>query len=112
MIGATWHSGMRKGWVDQDWWDTASRYETRQIFIDYLGVDVTESWIGLNADAAASRKALDNWISKRGQAVHRSKASVSGVPPAHLVRREDLEKVIRFVKLLVENTDQCLEDKL
>lgn len=85
--------------------------KTRQIFIDYLGVDVTESWNGLNADAAANRKALDNWISKRGQAVHRSKVSVSGLPPAHLVRREDLEKVIRFVKLLVEKTDQCLEDK-
>lgn len=85
--------------------------KTRQVFMDYLGVDVTETWVGLNADAAANRKALDAWISKRGQAVHRSKVTVSGPSAAHLVRREDLEKVIRFVKLLVDKTDECLEDR-
>jgi len=31
---------------------------------------------------------------------------------AHLVRRDDLEKAIRFVKLLVDKTDQYLEDKM
>lgn len=86
--------------------------KTRQLFIDYLGVDVTEHWIGLNLDASGNRKALDGWINKRGQAVHRSKVNVSGPPAAHLVRREDLEKAIRFVKLLVEKTDQCLEEQL
>lgn len=86
--------------------------KTRQLFIDYLGIDVSESWIGLNLDAAASRKALDGLINKRGQAVHRSKVNVSGPPAAHLVRREDLEKAIRFIKILVEKTDECLEAHL
>lgn len=86
--------------------------KTRQLFLDYLGIDVTESWVGLNADAAANRKALDGWISKRGQAVHRSKVNAGGAPAAHLVRRDDLEKAIRFVKLLVDKTDQYLEDKM
>ena len=27
VIGATWHSAMGKGWVDQNCWDAASRYE-------------------------------------------------------------------------------------
>ncbi len=86
--------------------------KTRQLFVDYLGVDVTDSWIGLNADVATNRKALDNWINKRGQAVHRSKVNVPGSTAAHLVRREDLEKAIRFVKMLVETTDSCLEQQL
>ncbi|MCY1534677.1 RiboL-PSP-HEPN [compost metagenome] len=86
--------------------------KTRQLFQDYLGVDVTEGWVGLNADAATNRKTLDGWISKRGQAVHRSKVTSNGVPAAHLVRRDDLEKAIRFVKMLVEKTDQYLEEQV
>ena len=82
--------------------------KTRKLFIDYLGVDVTEGWCGLNLDAEASRKALDGWIQKRGQAVHRSKVSTAGAPAAHLVKRDDLDKAIRFIKMLVEKTDEKL----
>lgn len=85
--------------------------KTRHLFMDYLGVDVTESWVSINADAATNKKSLDNWISKRGQAVHRSKVSSSG-SAAHLVRREDLEKVIRFLKMLVAKTDQYLDENM
>ncbi|HCF9476695.1 HEPN domain-containing protein [Pseudomonas aeruginosa] len=83
--------------------------KTRQLFVDYLGVDVTDGWVGMNADSAANKKALDGWISKRGQAVHRSKITSNGPPAAHLVRRDDLEKAIRFLKMLVEKTDNYLE---
>lgn len=82
--------------------------KTRQLFIDYLGLDVTENWCGLSLDAAASRKALDSWIQKRGQAVHRSKVNLTGAPAAHLVKRDDLDKAIRFIKMLVEKTDELL----
>lgn len=83
--------------------------KTKQLFLDYLGVDVTTSWVGMSTDAAGNRKALDAMISKRGQAVHRSKVQNTGAPAAHLVKRDDLEKAIRLIKLLVEKTDQCLE---
>ncbi len=86
--------------------------KTRQLFMDYLGVDVTEGWVSINADAATNRKALDGWINKRGQAVHRSKVASNGNPPAHLVRREELEKIIRFLRMLVEKTDQYLDEKM
>lgn len=86
--------------------------KTKQLFLDYLGIDVTEGWVSINADAATNRKVLDGWIVKRGQAVHRSKVTPSGPPAAHLVRREDLEKAIRFLKMLVEKTDQCLEQQM
>jgi len=61
---------------------------------------------------SAIRKALDGWISKRGQAVHSSKVNAGGALAAHLVRRDNLEKAIRFVKLLVDKSDQYLEDKM
>jgi len=86
--------------------------KTRQLFMDYLGVDVTEGWVSINADATANKKTLDSWINKRGQAVHRSKVSSNGPTAAHLVRRDDLEKIIRFLKTLVEKTDQFLDEKM
>lgn len=92
--------------------NTPNSSKTRQLFVDYLGVDVTESWIGLSTDAAGNRKALDTLIFKRGQAVHRSKVQSSGPPSSHLVKRDELEKAIRFIKLLVEKTDQSLNENL
>lgn len=86
--------------------------KTKQLFLDYLGVDVTLGWDSINADATTNKKALDGWISKRGQAVHRSKVNPSGPPAAHLVRRDDLDKAIRFLKMLVERTDQYLEQQM
>lgn len=86
--------------------------KTKQLFLDYLGLDVTESWISINADAAANKKALDGWIGKRGAAVHRSKITPSSPPAAHLVRRDDLEKAIRFIKMLVQKTDSFLEQQM
>lgn len=83
--------------------------KTKQIFVEYLGVDVTVGWVSINADAVANKKTLDGLISKRGQAVHRSKVSTGGVAATHLVRREELEKAIRFLKMLVEKTDQHLD---
>lgn len=92
--------------------NTPDSTKTRQLFLDYLGVDVTVSWAGMSTDAAGNRKALDTLINKRGQAVHRSKVMSSGAPAAHLVKRDDLEKAIRFIKLLVEKTDKCLGEQI
>ncbi|BCG24969.1 TPA: HEPN domain-containing protein [Pseudomonas aeruginosa] len=86
--------------------------KTKQLFLDYLGVDVTEAWVSINADAATNRKALDGWIGKRGSAVHRSKVMLNGPPAAHLVRRDDLERAIRFLRMLVEKTDQYLDQQM
>jgi RiboL-PSP-HEPN len=83
--------------------------KTRRLFLDYLEIDVTTSWEWLQSDAPKAKKTLDDLISKRGDAVHRSKTKVSGGQPApHLVKREDLEKSIRFFKNIVEATDRAL----
>jgi hypothetical protein len=52
---------------------------------------------------------LNSLIGKRGDAVHRSKPIVAGNPPPHLIRRDELEKAIRFLKLLVDATDRATE---
>jgi len=89
----------------------ASREKTRMLFHDYLGVDVTSAWTWQHFDIAKVKKTLDDLIVKRGDAVHRSKPAQSGTPAPHLVRRDDLEKAIRFLKSLVDATDSALSEQ-
>jgi len=83
--------------------------KTKRLFLDYLEVDVTSGWKWLNFEPTTARKALDDLISKRGDAVHRSKSTNGGSPAPHLVKRDDLDKAIRFLKGLVTATDKALE---
>jgi hypothetical protein len=79
-------------------------------FMDYLEIDVVAGWEWLNFDPVTAKKTLDELLSKRCDAVHRSRVSNGGVPPAHLVKRDDLEKPIRFLKGLVGATGKALAD--
>jgi hypothetical protein len=88
-----------------------SSEKTRKLFLDYLEVDVCAGWKWLNYDPASAKKTLDDLISKRGDAVHRSKPTIAGAPSPHLVKRDDLEKAIRFLKGLVESTDKALAEE-
>ncbi len=81
--------------------------KTCKLFSDYLGIDVSASWVWNNYDEARARTELDTLIKKRGEAVHRSKAPAAGIPAAHLIRKEELEKAIRFLKSLVDATDNA-----
>ncbi len=83
--------------------------KTKRIFLEYLGFDVTEGWVWANYEPERARTVLNSWIAKRGDAVHRSKPVSNGASPAHLVRREDLEKVIRFIKDIAKATDLYIE---
>ena len=83
--------------------------KTRKLFVDYLQVDVCKSWKWLNYDPAGAKKTLDDLIARRGDAVHRSKPVGLGGPAPHLVKRDDLEKGIRFLKGLVDATERALE---
>jgi len=83
--------------------------KTRKLFLDYLQVDVCEGWRWLHYEPALARRTLDDLIARRGDAVHRSKPVTVGAPAPHLVKREDLEKAIRFLKGLVEATERALD---
>jgi hypothetical protein len=86
--------------------------KTKRLFLEYVGIDVTLGWTWANTDPERARKSLNDWISKRGDAVHRSKPINNGAPQAHLIRRDDLEKVIRFIKELVKATEAYLDANL
>lgn len=79
--------------------------KTKRIFQEYLNLDVTEGWSWANYEPEKARTTLNFWIGKRGDAVHRSKPINNGSSVAHLIKRDELEKVIRFIKELVKATD-------
>ena len=82
--------------------------KTKRIFLDFTGIDVTAKWEWQHFDPVKAKKTLDELIAKRGDAVHRSKAATNGSPAPHLIKREELEKEIKFIKNLVEANDQAL----
>lgn len=80
-----------------------SSTKTKQLFKSYFDIDVTESWKWDNYHPLQAKKVLDHFISMRGDAAHRA---TTNSQQAHLVKREDLDKAIRFVKGLVKAMDQ------
>lgn len=98
----------KKLYQDLKQFHNPSSDKTKRLFLEYVGIDVTLGWTWANTDPERARKSLNDWISKRGDAVHRSKPINNGSPQAHLIRRDELEKVIRFIKELVKATDTYL----
>ena len=82
--------------------------KTRDLFQDYVGVDVTRGWKLQHLDVAGATSKLDTLMKKRGDAVHRAKVVSIGRPAAHLVRKDELESAIRFLKELVVATDRAV----
>lgn len=81
--------------------------KVKKLFEEFLDFDVTTQWKWGNYKPALARQTLNAFISKRGDAVHRSKKLKSGAPEPDLVRRETLDKAIRFLKGLVAATDKA-----
>ncbi len=79
---------------------------TKQLFKDYFEVDVTEGWVWNNYDIPLAKKTLNAIVSKRGDAAHQANTSSNPSCAPHLVKRDELEKSIRFLKGLVEATDK------
>ncbi len=86
--------------------------KTKRLFLEYLEVDVTQGSNWANTDPARAKKILNEWISKRGDAVHRSKPVNNGSPMPHLIKRDELVKAIRFLKDLVKATEDHLNENL
>jgi hypothetical protein len=89
---------------------TPSPEKVKQLFMDFLEVDVTARWKWDNYSVVEAKKALSQLIAKRGEAVHRSKPAKAGAPVPDLVKREDLEKAIRFLRGLVAATEKALAE--
>lgn len=84
--------------------------KTKRLFMDFLEIDVTTYWKWAGYDVASAKKTLDDFIAKRGDAVHRSKPTSTEAPLPHLVKRDELDKAIRFLRSLVDETERALTD--
>jgi hypothetical protein len=81
--------------------------KTCNLFTDYLGLDAAMYWTWTNMDVKTVKQRLDNLLAKRGDAVHRSRAAAASPQNGHLVKREELDKGIKFLKTLVEKTEKA-----
>jgi hypothetical protein len=80
--------------------------KTKDLFLEFFGIDVTESWIWGNYQIAKDAiTALNAWLKKRGEAVHRAQTNQQST---HIVKRDELDKYIRFFQDLVDVTDRTL----
>ncbi len=65
VIGATWHSSMGKGWLDQNWWDRASRYEQICRYVDRAHL---QAWVSVDDDSERwPQEALGHLVCCDGQ---------------------------------------------
>lgn len=82
--------------------------KTIQLFRDYADIDLTDKWAWNNYDAKTVRDRLNQYMKLRGDVVHRSRTVLPGPPQPHPVTKEDLEKVIRFLRAIVASTEAAL----
>jgi len=79
-----------------------------QLFKDYADIDLTDKWRWNNYDSKTVKEKLNYYIKLRGDVVHRSRPAISEQSNAHPITKEELEKLIRFLKSLVEATEKAL----
>jgi hypothetical protein len=82
--------------------------KTIELFKEYAGVDLGESWALNPLSSRDVRKRLDGYIKLRGDVVHRSRPVSNGPPTAHPVKKDHLEKAISFLRRVVEATESAL----
>jgi hypothetical protein len=83
--------------------------KTLELFRSYAGIDVSRSWSWENKDPTAAREQLDQYLSLRGDVVHRSrKVNPAGPPQPHPVKKEELKRAVQFLKSLVKATEDAL----
>lgn len=82
--------------------------KTLQIFRDYAGKDLLPNWSWNHVDPDTAKKKLNGYLKLRGDVVHRSRVNVTGPSQPHPVTREELQKVVYFLKELVKATERAL----
>lgn len=97
---------------DLKYFHTPSTDRVKAIFKKYLDVDVTEGWSWNNYDPLRARAELNRIAKKRGDISHRSLRPIPGKPDPHAVTKDELKKIIRFIKDLVGATDAYLSKAL
>ena len=79
---------------------------TRHLVKEYFEVDITEGWKWGNYTPQQAKDTLDQLIKKRGSAAHEAKVSAHPSAVPDLVKRDELEKAILFLRGLVAATER------
>ncbi len=77
--------------------------KVRQLSLEFLEFDVTTKWRFNNYDPETACAKLNKYLSLRGEVVHQGRSSDDPKHP-HLVKRDELDKAIRFFRELVKVT--------
>lgn len=80
--------------------------KTKHLFEEFFDIDVTEHWQWNNMIPKQAREQLNQWISKRGEAVHRAQVDKS---LQQVVNKSELSKCFNFFIELARATDKALE---
>lgn len=78
--------------------------KVRQLSLEFLQRDITESWVWSNYQPKTACIQLNSWLSIRDDAVHQGRNNADPKVP-HLVKRDEVEKAIKFFKELVKVAD-------
>jgi hypothetical protein len=79
-------------------------HKVRQLSQEFLQLDITEHWLWNNFDKQAVCTQLNKYLTLRGEVVHQGRNNADPKVP-HLVKRDEVEKAIKFFKELVKVTD-------
>lgn len=82
--------------------NTPNSQNIKKLFEPILNEDVTEAWSWDNFDPKRVRQTLNKYISLRGDVVHRA---VCDKQSGHPVKKDDLQKCVRFLRSLVRVMD-------
>lgn len=83
--------------------------KTIRLFRDYAGIDLSAGWAWNHFPTKLVCERLNQYLKLRGDVVHRSRAaSLGDQPTPHPVKKDDLERVIIFIKNLVKATEAAL----
>lgn len=78
-------------------------HKVRQLSLEFLQFDVTDQWLWNNFDKQMVCTQLNKYLALRGEVVHQGRSSHDPKNP-HLVKRDELDKAIRFFRELVNVT--------
>lgn len=90
---------------DLRYFHTPNSRNTKKLFEPILDRDVTEDWHWENFDPKRAREKLNEYISLRGDVVHRS---VTDKQNGHPVKKDELQKCVRFLKSLTKAMESGL----
>ncbi len=90
---------------DLRYFHTPNSRNIKKLFLPLLGRDITTEWTWDNFDSKRACEKLNEYIKLRGDVVHRA---VTDKQSGHPVKKDELQKCIRFLNSLTKIMDSQL----